>query len=46
MVCLGFYNKQHKPLRDLKTVIEEILVLEEKTEGLLKQLVSFENSGV
>ncbi|WP_008313099.1 class I SAM-dependent DNA methyltransferase [Leptolyngbya sp. PCC 6406] len=35
------YFYQHKPLRKLETVVEEILALEEKTEGLLKRLVSF-----
>lgn len=35
------YFYQHKPLRKLETVVEEILELEKKTEGLLKRLVSF-----
>lgn len=35
------YFYQHKPLRKLETVVEEILALEQKTEGLLKRLVSF-----
>jgi type I restriction enzyme M protein len=38
------YFYQHKPLRKLETVVEEILALEEKTEGLLKRLVSFGDS--
>ena len=35
------YFYQHKPLRKLETVVAEILDLEQKTEGLLKRLVSF-----
>ncbi|MEO0348664.1 MAG: N-6 DNA methylase [Cyanobacteria bacterium P01_A01_bin.15] len=35
------YFYQHKPLRKLETVVEEILALEQKTEGLLKRLVGF-----
>jgi type I restriction enzyme M protein len=35
------YFYQHQPLRKLETVVEEILALEAKTEGLLKRLVSF-----
>jgi len=38
------YFYQHQPLRKLETVVEEILALEEKTEGLLKRLVSFGGS--
>ncbi|NEZ61775.1 SAM-dependent DNA methyltransferase [Leptolyngbyaceae cyanobacterium CCMR0082] len=39
------YFYQHKPLRKLETVVEEILALEQKTEGLLKRLVSFGEVG-
>jgi type I restriction enzyme M protein len=40
-ISFNKYFYQHKPLRSLEEVTTEILALEAKTEGLLKQLVSF-----
>jgi len=40
-ISFNKYFYQHKPLRSLKEVTEEILALEAETDGLLKQLVSF-----
>ncbi len=39
-ISFNRYFYQHKPLRDLKDVAEDILKLEEETEGLLKRLVN------
>ncbi len=40
-ISFNKYFYQHKPLRSLEDVTKEILALEEETDGLLKQLVSF-----
>lgn len=40
-ISFNKYFYQHKPLRSLEEVTEEILALEAETDGLLKQLVSF-----
>lgn len=40
-ISFNKYFYQHQPLRKLETVVAEILELEQKTEGLLKRLVSF-----
>lgn len=40
-ISFNKYFYQHKPLRSLKEVTQEILTLEAETDGLLKQLVSF-----
>ena len=43
-ISFNKYFYQHKPLRSLEEVTQEILALEAETEGLLKQLVSFVGS--
>jgi type I restriction enzyme M protein len=43
-ISFNKYFYQHKPLRSLEEVTEEILALEAETDGLLKQLVSFVRS--
>ena len=40
-ISFNKYFYQHKPLRSLEEVTQEILALEAETDGLLKQLVSF-----
>lgn len=40
-ISFNKYFYQHRPLRDLEEVTQEILALEAETDGLLKQLVSF-----
>jgi len=40
-ISFNKYFYQHKPLRSLEAVTQEILALEAETDGLLKQLVSF-----
>lgn len=40
-ISFNKYFYQHKPLRNLEEVTQEILALEAQTDGLLKQLVSF-----
>jgi type I restriction enzyme M protein len=40
-ISFNKYFYQHKPLRSLKEVTQEILTLDAETDGLLKQLVSF-----
>ena len=40
-ISFNKYFYQHKPLRSLEEVTNEILALEAETDGLLKQLVSF-----
>ncbi|PAA25779.1 type I restriction-modification system subunit M [Pseudomonas fragi] len=40
-ISFNRYFYQHKPLRSLEEVTQEILALEAETDGLLKQLVSF-----
>jgi type I restriction enzyme M protein len=40
-ISFNKYFYQHKPLRSLQEVTQEILALEAETDGLLKQLVSF-----
>ncbi len=40
-ISFNKYFYQHKPLRSLEAVTEDILRLEKETEGLLKKLVSF-----
>ena len=40
-ISFNKYFYQHKPLRSLEEVTQEILTLEAETDGLLKQLVSF-----
>ncbi len=39
-ISFNKYFYEHKPLRDLNEVAQEILQLEDETEGLLKKLVS------
>lgn len=40
-ISFNRYFYQHKPMCSLEVLTREILALEAKTEGLLKQLVSF-----
>ncbi len=40
-ISFNKYFYQHKPVRSLKEVTDEILALEAETDGLLKELVSF-----
>jgi type I restriction enzyme M protein len=40
-ISFNKYFYRHRPLRSLEEVTAEILALEEETDGLLKQLVSF-----
>ncbi|UOA07374.1 class I SAM-dependent DNA methyltransferase [Methylobacter sp. S3L5C] len=40
-ISFNKYFYQHKPLRSLQEVTQEILTLETETDGLLKQLISF-----
>jgi len=44
-ISFNRYFYQHKPLRDLKEVAQEILELEKETEGLLRCLVSITGEG-
>lgn len=44
-ISFNKYFYQHQPLRSLEEVTAEILQLERETEGLLKQLVSFDTLG-
>ncbi|MCY4151869.1 MAG: class I SAM-dependent DNA methyltransferase [Aestuariivita sp.] len=45
-ISFNRYFYQHKPLRSLNEVVQDILELEKETEGLLKQLVSLTGEGV
>jgi len=44
-ISFNKYFYQHTPLRSLEEVTAEILALEKETEGLLKKLVSFGETG-
>ena len=44
-ISFNRYFYQHKPLRDLNEVAQDILELEKETEGLLKRLVSLTGEG-
>jgi type I restriction enzyme M protein len=44
-ISFNRYFYQHKPLRDLNAVANDILELEKETEGLLKRLVSLTDEG-
>ncbi len=44
-ISFNRYFYQHKPLRDLNAVAQDILELEKETEGLLRRLVSLTGEG-
>lgn len=44
-ISFNRYFYQHKPLRDLGEVVQDILDLEKETEGLLERLVSLTGEG-
>lgn len=44
-ISFNRYFYQHKPLRDLNEVAQDILELEKETEGLLKRLVNLTGEG-